>query len=93
MQHSPSEDDEMLSFNFQHVNEINQQVHFTDVIGIDSLKQGRFVVLNAWRNISNIPIQKNHLAVLDEQSTVKPDDYLTGDFYGNVSLNKQAQKA
>ena len=67
--------------------------HFTDVIGIDSLKQGRFVVLNAWRNISNIPVQKNHLAVLDEQSTVKPDDYLTGDFYGNVSLNKQAQKA
>jgi len=57
--------------------------HFTDVIGIDSLKQGRFVVLNAWRNISNIPVQKNHLAVLDEQSTVKPDDYLTGDFYGN----------
>ena len=58
---------------------------FTDVIGNPELKQGRFVVLNAWRNISDTPVQRDHLAVLDERSVVKPDDYLTGDFFGNVS--------
>jgi len=56
---------------------------FTDVIGDPDLKKGRFVVLNAWRNISDIPIQRDHLAVLDDRSTVKPDDYITGDFFGN----------
>ena len=59
--------------------------YFTDVIGEPSLKQGRFVVLNAWRNISDTPVQRDHLAVLDESSVVKPDDYIIGDFFGNVS--------
>jgi hypothetical protein len=42
---------------------------------------GRFVVINAWRNISPHPIEQNPLAVCDEASLVKPDDYLPGDFY------------
>lgn len=58
--------------------------HFTRQIPQAELGQGRFVVLNAWRNISALPIQRDHLALLDETSTVKPDDYITGDFFGNV---------
>ena len=58
--------------------------HFTRQIPQAALGQGRFVVVNAWRNISDFPIQRDHLALLDETSTVKPDDYITGDFFGNV---------
>lgn len=42
---------------------------------------GRFVVINAWRNISEKPVEQNPLAVCDETSLVKPDDYLPGDFF------------
>jgi hypothetical protein len=42
---------------------------------------GRFVVVTAWRNISSRPIQQDGLAVCDESSLVKPDDYLQGDFF------------
>jgi hypothetical protein len=40
---------------------------------------GRYVCVNLWRNISDHPIENHHLAVLDERSTVKPDDYLPRD--------------
>ena len=60
--------------------------HFVNKLGLKELHQGRFMVLNAWRNISETPIQKDHLAVLDETSTVKPDDYITGDFFGKVNI-------
>lgn len=43
---------------------------------------GRFLYINAWRNISETPIGNNHLAVCDETSLVKPDDYITSDLYG-----------
>ena len=42
---------------------------------------GRFLYINAWRNISDEPIGNNHLAVCDETSIVKPDDYITTDLY------------
>ena len=58
--------------------------YFVNMLGVKDLQKGRFVVLNAWRNISNIPIEKDHLAVLDETSVVKPDDYITWDFFGKV---------
>ena len=58
--------------------------HFTSKMDQAGFKQGRFVVINAWRNISDIPIQRDHLALLDESSTVKPDDYISGDYFGNV---------
>ena len=58
--------------------------HYLSETQEPELRQGRFVVMNAWRNISDIPIQRDHLALLDETSTVKPDDYITGDFFGNV---------
>lgn len=48
----------------------------------DKFKKGRFLYLNAWRNIDDSsPILNNTLAVCDERSLVKPDDYLYRDFY------------
>eukprot|EP00239_Pterosperma_sp_CCMP1384_P007623 CAMPEP_0197844520 /NCGR_PEP_ID=MMETSP1438-20131217/1508_1 /TAXON_ID=1461541 /ORGANISM="Pterosperma sp., Strain CCMP1384" /LENGTH=287 /DNA_ID=CAMNT_0043455349 /DNA_START=134 /DNA_END=994 /DNA_ORIENTATION=- len=44
--------------------------------------KGRFLYINAWRNISDDPIQNNHLAVCDESSLVAPDDYITSDLKG-----------
>ena len=52
------------------------------------LTKGRFLYINAWRNISDDPIGNNHLAVCDESSLVKPDDYITCDLFmqGNQVL-------
>ena len=41
--------------------------------------KGRFVYINAWRNITTDSIENNHLAVCDETSLVSPDDYLASD--------------
>jgi len=46
------------------------------------LRQGRYLYINAWRNISETPIAQDHLAVLDESSTIKPDDYITSELFG-----------
>ena len=43
--------------------------------------KGRFVYINAWRNITTDPIENNHLAVCDETSLVSPDDYLASDLF------------
>jgi len=44
--------------------------------------KGRFMYLNMWRNISDSsPVQNNHLAVLDERTVVKPDDYILKDLF------------
>jgi len=43
--------------------------------------KGRFVYINAWRNITTDPIENNHLAVCDETSLVAPDDYLASDLF------------
>jgi hypothetical protein len=43
--------------------------------------KGRFLYINAWRNIADMPIENNSLAVCDETSLVKPDDYLGSDLY------------
>lgn len=45
-------------------------------------KYERYMNLNIWRNISDDhPIVNDHLAVLDERSTVKPDDYIIKDLF------------
>merc|ERR1719402_460 len=44
--------------------------------------KGRFMYVNAWRNISDTPIADNPLAVCDERSLVKPDDYLVSQLFG-----------
>ena len=43
--------------------------------------KGRFVYINAWRNITTDPIKNNHLAVCDETSMVSPDDNLASDLF------------
>ena len=43
--------------------------------------KGRFVYINAWRNITTDLIENNHLAVYDETSLVSPDDYLASDLF------------
>lgn len=58
---------------------------FSQVTSADpscNIKSGRFLYINAWRNISEDPIQNDHLAVCDETSLVKPDDYVTSDLIG-----------
>mmetsp|Transcript_38244 Transcript_38244/g.92532 ORF Transcript_38244/g.92532 Transcript_38244/m.92532 type:complete len:445 (+) Transcript_38244:749-2083(+) len=44
----------------------------------------RYLYVNLWRNISDDqPIQNDHLAMLDERTVVKPDDYITKDLFGS----------
>lgn len=45
--------------------------------------KGRFVIVNAWRNIGKQPIEQDHLAVCDETTLIKPDDYVTAYYYGS----------
>ena len=42
--------------------------------------EGRFVYINAWRNITTDPIE-NNVAVCEETSLVAPDDYLASDLF------------
>lgn len=51
--------------------------------GLDEepLRRGRFLFINAWRNIADSPIQDNHLALCDESSLVRPDDYIPYDYF------------
>jgi len=43
---------------------------------------GRFLYINAWRNIAEEPVEHDHLAVLDERTLVKPDDYIQTELHG-----------
>jgi len=45
----------------------------------DTTKYQRVLNVNLWRSISKDPIQNHHLAMMDERSAVKPDDYLIND--------------
>ena len=57
---------------------------FTQTVANDDFKKyksGRFLYLNAWRNISDTPIGNNHLAVCDQTSLVAPDDYIPVDLF------------
>jgi hypothetical protein len=47
---------------------------------LDRFHSGSFVCVNAWRNISETPVQNNHLACCDETSFIKPDDYISHSF-------------
>mmetsp|Transcript_8516 Transcript_8516/g.12781 ORF Transcript_8516/g.12781 Transcript_8516/m.12781 type:complete len:430 (-) Transcript_8516:167-1456(-) len=50
-------------------------------------KYERYMYVNLWRNISDNPIENDHLALLDERTTVKPDDYIARDFFGAGGIN------
>jgi len=52
------------------------------VVGGDE-KFERYCYANLWRNIADEPIEDNHLAMLDERTTVKPDDYIPKDLFGD----------
>ena len=43
--------------------------------------KGRFVYVDAWRNITTDYIENNYLAVCDETSMVSPDDILASDLF------------
>eukprot|EP01061_Rhynchopus_euleeides_P020885 TRINITY_DN3392_c0_g1_i1.p1 TRINITY_DN3392_c0_g1~~TRINITY_DN3392_c0_g1_i1.p1 ORF type:complete len:404 (+),score=127.65 TRINITY_DN3392_c0_g1_i1:127-1212(+) len=43
------------------------------------LRRGRFAVVNAWRNVSEEPVENFHLAVCDAGSVVTPDDFVATD--------------
>jgi hypothetical protein len=45
-------------------------------------RKGRFLYINAWRNIADAPIENDHLAILDQTSTVGPEDYIESDYHG-----------
>lgn len=46
-------------------------------------KYERYLYVNLWRNISEEPIENDHLAMLDERTVVKPDDYIVKDLFGD----------
>lgn len=48
----------------------------------DSTIYKRYLYVNLWRNIAEDPIENDHLAVLDERTTAKPDDYIPKDLFG-----------
>lgn len=48
-----------------------------------SEKFERYLYLNLWRNIADEPIETDHLAMLDERTAVKPDDYIVRDIFGD----------
>ena len=39
-------------------------------------RKGRFMILNAWRNVAPTPVRNYHLAVCDASSVVAPDDFV-----------------
>eukprot|EP00794_Sanderia_malayensis_P014981 gene14981-16526_t len=46
-------------------------------------RQGRFAIVNVWRNISDdSPIQNDHLAVCDARTIAAPDDFIVCDVIG-----------
>mmetsp|Transcript_36237 Transcript_36237/g.66574 ORF Transcript_36237/g.66574 Transcript_36237/m.66574 type:complete len:456 (-) Transcript_36237:169-1536(-) len=62
-----------------------------DIFALNTLKGSglkgsdykRYCYLNLWRNIGDHTIEDNHLALLDERTVVKPDDYLPKDVIGD----------
>jgi len=53
------------------------------------LSKGRYVYLNAWRNISSHPVSRDPLAVCDETSLCKPDDYIASDLFAQGHTMQQ----
>lgn len=51
--------------------------------GLEGSDYKRYCYLNLWRNIGEHPVRDDHLAMLDERTVVKPDDYLAIDIIGD----------
>ena len=52
------------------------------IVGSNPEKYERYLYVNLWRNIADEPIENDHLAMLDERTTAKPDDYIVRDLFG-----------
>ena len=55
---------------------VHTAVQLFDRIARPGQRKGRFIVLNAWRNVADAPIQNHHLAVCDARSVTAPDDFV-----------------
>lgn len=77
---------------------ISAEEAFLGFVGLEKYekyKTGRFLYINAWRSIADTPIGDNHLALCDETSLVKPDDYLKMELFGqgyHISQYKLADR-
>lgn len=47
----------------------------------EECRRGRYMLINVWRNIADEPVEDNHLAVLDERTVAKPDDYVQSQYW------------
>lgn len=52
-------------------------------------RSGRFVYINAWRNIADLPILDNHLACCDENSLVAPEDYILSEDFDQGRIKQR----
>lgn len=52
-----------------------------DMIAKGEQRDGRFAVVNTWRNIADTPIERQYLAVCDGRSVTAPDDFVQVDVY------------
>lgn len=44
-------------------------------------RHGRYMLINVWRSIGDEPVEDDHLALLDERTTAKPDDYVQTEYW------------
>lgn len=56
-----------------------------DLIAPSRYKSGRYIIVSAWRNIAETPIQDDHLAVCDGRTVATPDDFVLVDVVENRS--------
>jgi len=62
---------------------VSADIQALDINKGDDTKYKRFLYVNLWRNISEHPIEDNHLACMDERSAVKPEDYIPRELFGD----------
>lgn len=60
---------------------------FANKLNDNRYKKGRFVVINTWRSISDVPVEQDPLAVCDHRSIVE-SDYIVSDFFPMNNLPK-----
>merc|ERR1712176_747970 len=55
----------------------------------------RYTYVNLWRNIADVPIENDHLAMGDERTTVKLDDYIQKDLFldGGITVVQNSLNA
>jgi len=59
-----------------------QAIGMLEASGGDPSEYRRYLYVNLWKNIAQEPIANDHLAVMDERTAVKPDEYIAKDLFG-----------